>query len=352
MSKTSRSLIQITLPNNLTRSKLRESLTSWMEAYFQFEVTTLPSSQKEQRRDIQMFISFLVGETGSDNPDNWSPRVSQAFKRKLQTTLKEDGTRNWNDRSVNRIIAHLKTFAKWVHKHRPFVLGQPMEKVKSIKAASLLSIERAISPAERRRLLDAADLLVKVGGISRDRRRHGKDDERPKRKSYRPYRNRAVIYTLIETGMRRAAITHIKLSDVDFEARTIRTTEKGSYSHDYTISKEGLKAIRDYIEGERSQDKAYYDSPALFLPAHSTQNKTGELNPNAVNDIWDHVSQAAHVSKKTPHSARHAMGRYLIEKTGNVAAVQRQLGHKNAAYSLQYSRITGDELKKVLDNRD
>jgi hypothetical protein len=29
------------------------------------------------------------------------------------------------------------------------------------------------------------------------------------------------------------------------------------------------------------------------------------------------------------------MGRHLMAKTGNVAAVQRQLGHKNAAYSLQ-----------------
>ena len=38
----------------------------------------------------------------------------------------------------------------------------------------------------------------------------------------------------------------------------------------------------------------------------------------------------------------------IIEKTGNVAAVQRQLGHKNAAYSLQYARITDEELNVVL----
>ena len=40
-----------------------------------------------------------------------------------------------------------------------------------------------------------------------------------------------------------------------------------------------------------------------------------------------------------------------MEKTGNVAAVQRQLGHKNAAYSLQYARITDEELNVVLDVR-
>jgi site-specific recombinase XerC len=34
------------------------------------------------------------------------------------------------------------------------------------------------------------------------------------------------------------------------------------------------------------------------------------------------------------------MGKHLIEKTGNLAAVQRQLGHTNPAYSMQYTRIT------------
>ncbi|MCH8913538.1 MAG: site-specific integrase, partial [Planctomycetes bacterium] len=61
---------------------------------------------------------------------------------------------------------------------------------------------------------------------------------------------------------------------------------------------------------------------------------------------------AAGVKGKTPHSARHGMGRHLIEKTANVEAVQRQLGHKNAAYSLQYARITREELNEALDDRE
>jgi len=50
-------------------------------------------------------------------------------------------------------------------------------------------------------------------------------------------------------------------------------------------------------------------------------------------------------------SARHVMGKHLIEKTGNIAAVQRQLGHKNAAYSMQYARISADELSNALNDR-
>jgi integrase len=45
------------------------------------------------------------------------------------------------------------------------------------------------------------------------------------------------------------------------------------------------------------------------------------------------------------------MGKHIMERTGNIAAVQRQLGHKNAVYSMQYSRITADELRDVINNR-
>jgi hypothetical protein len=47
-----------------------------------------------------------------------------------------------------------------------------MAKIKLVVTPSLLSIERAITPTERRRILDAADLLVEMGGRSKDRHRH------------------------------------------------------------------------------------------------------------------------------------------------------------------------------------
>ena len=70
-----------------------------------------------------------------------------------------------------------------------------------------------------------------------------------------------------------------------------------------------------------------------------------------INTVWNKVCWLAQVEGHTPHDARHAMGRHLIDQTGNIAAVQRQLGHTNATYSMQYARMTDDELENVLDNR-
>jgi len=356
--------LQIAQSNNFALAQRPETfsdnLTWWMEQYFQFEVTTSERSQKEQRRDIERFIRFVISETGNDQRMNWSPRLSRAFKDHLINTYRvqsngdrgeeKKSRRAWSDRTINRMMAHLKTWAKWVHKLMPFPLGNPMHKMKQQPVGTGLEIERALTPDERRKMLDYADRLPETEGRSRDRHRYRKQNpiERPRRKSFRPYRDRAIIYTLIETGMRRQAVT----IDLDcIKGKRITVLEKGGHDHTYTISLEGLAAIKDYIESERDLDSTIWQSPALFLPAASRTNAKERLSTWTINNIWNKVAQKAGVTGKTPHSARHAMGIHLIEKTGNPAAVQRQLGHKNVAYSLQYTRISAKKLEEILDDR-
>ncbi len=344
--------VQITLRNNLGASLGGEQhLRDWVEAYFAVEVTTLDSSRKVQRRDLELFLRFFEDETKDTAIDNWTPRLSQAFLNSLRGTVREGGVRQWNDRTINRILAHIKTFSKWVNRVRPFALGDPMEKIRALALTSLLSIERALTPTERRRILDAADLLLKNGGRSKDRNRFKGEEGRPVRKGYRPYRNRAVVYALIETGMRRAAVAGLLLDNVDFKEKRLTVVEKGAVTHVYKISRDGIAAISDYLERERGQDAEHFNAREVFLAARSSRNQRGRLHNNAINDIWNQVCQSADVKDKTPHSARHSMGKFLMERTGNIEAVQRQLGHRNAGYSLQYSRITERELEAVLEKR-
>jgi integrase len=340
--KSERTLIQV-------EEGLPDTISWWLEQYFRFEVTTSQSSRKVQQRDLQLFLDYLVMEEGNDKRVKWTPRLSKSFQDYLRKE-KVDGQRRWNDRTINRVMAHLKTFAKWVHKLRPFPLGNPMEKISLIPVGMGLEIERALTLAERRKLLDAADLLLQVGGRSKDRSRY-RNAERPTHKNYRPVRNRAIIYTLIETGMRRAAVTNLDLADVDWKQRTLIVEEKGGKTHTYSNSREGIAALKDYVERERPADAAHWRSPALFLSAPGNPRAGERLSVRTVNEVWDEVCKLAGVEGRTPHSARHAMGKHIIEKTGNIAAVQRQLGHKNATYSMQYARITGEELRNVIDDR-
>lgn len=171
------------------------------------------------------------------------------------------------------------------------------------------------------------------------------------RKTYRPWRNRALIYLLIETGMRRAGTVNANPDGFDARGGTINTREKGGSEHSYKISREGAQAITDYLARECGHDDAVLQSSALFLPASNIALSGPRLAPHAVNKIWNEVLDLDGIERRTPHSARHAVGLHIIAKTGNLAAVQRQLGHKRLDYSAQYARITAEELQDVMDGR-
>jgi site-specific recombinase XerD len=327
-----------------------DGLTWWVDQYFALAVTTSPASQKVQWRDLTLFLRYMQADVGTDQRRAWTPRLSRAFQQHLRDTLTPAGRRAWSEKTMLRMLAHLKTFAKWVHTHQAFPLGNPMAALKLPAIGTGLEVERALTAAERRRLLDAADLLLTMGGRSKDRKRY-KTGDRPRRKGYRPYRNRAMVYTLIETGMRRAAITQLNLEQVDVRRKTLTVVEKGGYEHTYQISREGIQAIQDYLRHERDLDAARWQSPALFLAAATVPIGTGRLMVGVVNTVWNGVCWVAQVEGRTPHSARHAMGKHIMTKTGNIAAVQRQLGHRQAAYAMQYARVTAEELGRVLEER-
>jgi integrase len=101
-------------------------------------------------------------------------------------------------------------------------------------------------------------------------------------------------------------------------------------------SVEGLSHRGLHWKGE-GQDYKRWRSPALILPLATTPHGNGRLNSKVINTAWNEVCRLAGVKGHTPHDARHAMGKLLIEKAGNLAAMQRQLGHTNPAYSMQYT---------------
>ena len=144
-------------------------------------------------------------------------------------------------------------------------------------------------------------------------------ENRPRREGYRAYRNRAIVYTLIETGMRRAAITRINLDDVDYEKQTIAVEEKGGVRHKYQISKEGLSTIRMYVEMERDQDFYRWKSPALFLTSCTTPHGNGRPGVLVVNHVWNEVCALAGmpwaaISSKRPATWRRFSDNWAQER--------------------------------------
>jgi integrase len=253
-----------------------DSLKFWYKVYFARAVTTSQASRTVYIRNVSLFVCFAEKEGVSTRPLR-TPRLSRAFQDFLRKFLKSDGQRYWSDRTANHILAHIKTFAGWIHQLAPFPLGNPMHEIRLVPVGSSLDVDRALSPGERRRLIDAADLLPSVAGRSKDRRRNNNIDsvDRPLRKNARPWRNRVIVYTLIETGMRRAAVVNINIEGIDWEQRLVAVTEKCGMTHTYPISDQRLGAI--YTAHERHLDETHglSDNTQQQWLAHTTGNQSG-----------------------------------------------------------------------------
>ncbi len=145
------------------RTEGQDGLGWWGEQYFQHAVTTRPASQQVQHRDLGLFRRYLQSEEGTDQ--RLAPRLAQTFQPHLCQTLTPEGHRAWSDKTIQRILAHRKTFATWVHTHEPFPLGHPMAAITLSALGTGREVDRALTAAERRRLLDAADLLLVIDAL-------------------------------------------------------------------------------------------------------------------------------------------------------------------------------------------
>ena len=131
-----------------------DTISFWFAAYFRFEVTTSKSSQKVQTRDLILFRDFMISECGRGDRPLWSPRLSKTFADHLKKKDQVKGRTGFSDLTINRILAHLKTFAKCIHKLMPFVMGSPMTELELMLSVADFEVESAITPAERRWILD------------------------------------------------------------------------------------------------------------------------------------------------------------------------------------------------------
>jgi hypothetical protein len=122
-----------------------DDLAVWLEVYFQWAVTTADASRAVQRRDLGRFLAFMHAELGHTQRPAWTPRLSRAFVNALRATLTEQGSRRWSDTTINRILAHLKTFAAWVHRQQPFPLGAPLANLAALTTPTVLALERALT---------------------------------------------------------------------------------------------------------------------------------------------------------------------------------------------------------------
>jgi integrase len=345
-----RRLTGVILPPGEVLGEGIESLAGWMEAYQVLAIAGVRSEAVAKKIALQLgrFARFFEGQYGHD-------RIGACLKRDVvawQQALMSDGLA---PATVNNHLAALSAFTTWVTTHAPgvFLLGDP---AKGVSEMGLPPLEpRALSEAQVRSLKNVCDRLPK---LYEKRGRRWADKSSEPHAHRRPWRDRAMVFVLLSTGLRREELVRLDL--IHIEPRTVeglRKARKGQISgvrgkgktqRTVFLSADARLALADYLEKERGMD-AGEDAPALFLVAKGlpARKTDGRLGVQAVNLVLAQIGRlhdaevadpTRRISPLRPHDLRHTFAFSLARETSaDPYELERRLGHRSQKYIQRYT---------------
>jgi len=131
-------------------------------------------------------------------------------------------------------------------------------------------------------------------------------------------RDRAIILTLLHTGIRRGELCSLRLEDVDFNREEIEVRGKGDKARRVYLSPEAQKAILGYRRLRRD------NCPMLFGSLDGRP-----LSGNAVQCLLADLGKMAGITgvRYSAHTFRHTFAVNFLRAAGSLRHLQEILGH-------------------------
>jgi integrase/recombinase XerC len=228
-------------------------------------------------------------------------------------SLVESGLSNT---SINRKISSLKTYYKFLLKTKQ-ITTNPLAKHKSLKTAKKVQVP--FSQKEMETVLSAMTFSDDFEGV----------------------RDKTIIEMFYATGMRKAELINLKLSDIDYTAKTIKIVGKRNKERIVPLLEKLETQLKQYLSFRNQVDTAQKEE--LFLTV-----KGNKIYPNLVYRlINDYFSIASTKVKKSPHILRHTFATHLLNQGADLNAVKELLGHASLASTQVYTHNSLAELKNV-----
>jgi len=147
---------------------------------------------------------------------------------------------------------------------------------------------------------------------------------------------RMLLMTLYATGLRRAELARLKISDIDSERMVLHVKGgKGRKDRDVMLSPKLLEELRQYWRGLRRKPKEW------LFPGNRWH--TGK-KPISAKVIWQACSQAAKRAGLGddihPHTLRHCFATHLLEAGADLRTIQILLGHRDLEETTLYLHLS------------
>lgn len=164
---------------------------------------------------------------------------------------------------------------------------------------------------------------------------------KPKKQTFVQWRNYTAVNFLIGTGVRCSTLCDIRISDLDFTNNTIFLNVVKNRKQYYIPMSSELKAIIKYYLSLYDHE----DTDYLFVTAFG--DKMDRLTMKQAIKEYNH---SRGVSRSSIHLYRHTFAYNALKNGMPLPYLQQILGHSNIQTTMQYLRITVEDLQQNFDD--
>jgi site-specific recombinase XerD len=152
----------------------------------------------------------------------------------------------------------------------------------------------------------------------------------------RPLFHRTLLMALYATGLRRAELARLKVSDVDSKRMVIHVRGgKGRKDRDVMLSPKLLEALREHWHGLQRKPSAW------LFPGNRWHTGDTPIDTKVVWNACKEAAQRAGLQKDVhPHTLRHCFATQLLEAGADLRTIQILLGHRDLKETTIYLHLS------------
>ena len=276
--------------------------------YLKFERNRSDLTIKNYGEDLRTFEEFYGN---LDSRLSWKSVDSDIIRDWMESMMDKGN----NATSINRRLSALRSFYRFALA-RKLVDKDPVHGVTGPKKGRPLP--QFLKENEMDRLLDAESWMD----------------------SFEDVRDRMVIMTFYETGIRLSELIGLDDSMVDFSNRQLKVTGKRNKQRVIPFGEELLATLRDYM---KCRDKEVNrQSDALFVTAKGQRMTSSQVREA----VRKNLSKVCTLKKRTPHVLRHTFATAMLNNKAGIESVKKLLGHESLSTTEIYTHTTFEQLKR------
>jgi integrase/recombinase XerC len=279
-------------------------------SYLEYEKKYSPHTVLAYKKDLENFSAFAFNQFEYKTIEN----VHYPIIRGWIIQLVDSGITN---RTVNRKISSLKSYYKFLLK-TGVIKENPLVKHKALKVAKKVQV-----PFSENEIQEVLTLL-----------------ENPQ--DFESSRDKLIIELFYTTGIRRAELINIKVSDINISQKTVKVLGKRNKERILPLLPILIETYNQYIE-YRNNLPNIVDAEFLFL----SKNGVKIYETFVYRIIKSYFSRVSQKTKRSPHILRHSFATHLLNQGADLKAVKELLGHASLASTQVYTHTNIAKLKDV-----